>query len=214
MFPDIDQPFELVDDLDPNLPLPALEDIRSRAFIRNPEIKAAEAGISEAAAGEKAAKGAFVPSLSVDYFYGINANVFGIRGPEDRKNLGSAVQATVTIPVWDWGALKSKVHQAALEKRQAETDLSYTRRQLRATADASALEAQTARTQLASLRCSLDLATESVRLTVLRYEAGEATALEVVDAETTLADARNAYDEGLARYRIALANLQTLMGGF
>lgn len=214
MFPEVDQPFDVVDDLDADVPAPALEDIRSRALIRNPEIKAAEAGVSEAAAGEKAARGAFVPSLAVDYFYGINANVFGIRGPEDRKNLGSAVQATVTIPVWDWGALKSKVHQAALQKRQAETDLSYTRRQLRATADSSALEAQTARTQLASLRSSLDLATESVRLTVLRYGAGEATALEVVDAQTTLAEARNAYDDGLARYRIALANLQNLMGGF
>jgi outer membrane protein TolC len=212
IFRDIDQPFEAVDDLEADLPRPAVEDICSRAFIKNPEIRAAEAGVSQAAAGEKAAKGAFVPSVAFDYFYGINANVFGIHGPENRRNLGSAVQATVIIPVWDWGALKSKVRQAALEKRQAETDLSYTRRQLRATVDSAALEAQTARTQLASLRSSLDLATESVRLTVLRYEAGEATALEVVDAETTLADARNSYDDGLARNRIALANLQTLMG--
>ncbi len=214
MFPDVDQSFEVVDDLEPDLSLPAVEDIRARAFIKNPEIRAAEAGVSQAAAGEKAAKGAFYPLLSIDYFYGINANVFGIRGPENRRNLGSAAQATVIIPVWDWGALKSKVHQAALEKRQAEIDLSYTRRQLRATADSAALEAQTARTQLASLRSSLDLAVESVRLTVLRYQAGEATALEVVDAESTLADARNSYDDGLARYRIALANLQTLMGGY
>ena len=55
-------------------------------------------------------------------------------------------------------------------------------------------------------------ATESLRLTLLRYQAGEATALEVVDAQTTLAAARNAYDDGLARYRLALANLQTLTG--
>jgi outer membrane protein TolC len=51
-----------------------------------------------------------------------------------------------------------------------------------------------------------------LRLTYLRYQSGEATALEVVDAQTTLALARNAYDDGLSRYRIALANIQTLTG--
>ena len=34
----------------------------------------------------------------------------------------------------------------------------------------------------------------------MRYEAGEATVLEVVDAQTTLADARNFLDDGMTRY--------------
>jgi len=33
-----------------------------------------------------------------------------------------------------------------------------------------------------------------------------------VDAETTLAQARNAYDDGLVRYRVAVAGVQTLAG--
>jgi outer membrane protein len=49
-------------------------------------------------------------------------------------------------------------------------------------------------------------------LTTLRYQAGESTVLEVVDAQNTLTAARNAYDDGQARYRIAQANLQTLTG--
>jgi len=49
-------------------------------------------------------------------------------------------------------------------------------------------------------------------LTLLRYQAGEATALEVVDAQTTAATARTAVDDGLLRYRLAIANLQTLTG--
>jgi hypothetical protein len=35
-----------------------------------------------------------------------------------------------------------------------------------------------------------------------------------VDAQTTLTQARNAYDDGLVRYRVALGNLQTLTGTF
>jgi outer membrane protein TolC len=53
-----------------------------------------------------------------------------------------------------------------------------------------------------------------LRLVGLRYQAGESTALEVVDAENTVTSARNAYDDARLRYRVAVANLQTLTGNF
>ena len=73
-------------------------------------------------------------------------------------------------------------------------------------------EAETAQNELASLSRSAELAAESLRLTTLRYKGGEATVLEVVDAQTTAAQANNAYQDGAVRYRVALANLQTLTG--
>jgi outer membrane protein TolC len=65
-----------------------------------------------------------------------------------------------------------------------------------------------------NVRQVADLAAESLRLTNLRYEAGESTALEVVDAQNTLVLARNANDEAGIRYRVALASLQTVTGSF
>jgi outer membrane protein TolC len=97
---------------------------------------------------------------------------------------------------------------------QARLDLSMAQRQLLANLDTFYMEAQAASAQLDSLRRSVDLAAESLRLTLLRYQAGEVTVLEVVDAQTTLAQARNAYDDGLVRYRVGLAQLQTLTGVF
>jgi outer membrane protein TolC len=99
-----------------------------------------------------------------------------------------------------------------LQRKQAQLDLLTAQRQLQANLNTFYLEAQTARAQLDSLRSSVDLSVESLRLTLLRYQGGEATALEVVDAQSTLAQARNAYDDGLTRYRVALAGLQTLTG--
>ena len=75
-------------------------------------------------------------------------------------------------------------------------------------------EAQTSRGQLDTLRSSAELAADSLRLTNLRYQAGEASALEVVDAQNTLTAERNAYHDGEARYHLAIANLQTLTGAF
>lgn len=214
LFADIAQAYSVVDDLRPDLALPAMEDVRLHALIANPDLRAAEATVEQATSGVQVARSAYYPTFALDYFFGIDANVFGLHGPEGRQNLGSMVQGTVTVPVWNFGATQSKVRQAELQKRQAEIDLSFAKRQIQANINGFYLEAQVARAQLDSLRSSMDLSTESLRLTLARYQAGESTALEVVDSQSTLAQARNAYDDGLARYRVALANLQTLTGRF
>ena len=164
----------------------------------------------------------------MDFFYGIDANQLAFRTdhPTDesgrstepnyqvsnRQNLGYSAQATLNIPVWNWGATRSKVKQAELKQQQAQLDLTLAQRTLQGNLQLAYSEAQAAQTQLDSLRSSVDLAAESLRLTLLRYQAGEANALEVVDAQTTVTQARNAYDDGLVRYRLAIANLQTLTG--
>jgi outer membrane protein TolC len=124
------------------------------------------------------------------------------------------VQAQLTVPLWTWGAARSRVKQADLKLQQAKNDLSYTQRNLLASLDAFYREAALARTQLASLHESVDLSRQSLDLTTLRYQAGEVSVLEVVDAQNSARDARNALDDGLARYRVAIGNLQTLTGAF
>src|SRR5258708_4194779 len=104
--------------------------------------------------------------------------------------------------------------QAELRLEQSRVDLSFTQSQLLANLNTFYLEAATSSTQMLSLKQSQDLAEESLRLTNLRYQAGEVTVLEVVDAQRTVVDARNAYDDGKARYRVALSALQTLTGTF
>ena len=73
-------------------------------------------------------------------------------------------------------------------------------------------EAETALNELTGLARSAELAAESQRLTSLRYKDGEATVLEVVDSQTAYVQASNNYHDGAVRYRVALANLQTLTG--
>jgi outer membrane protein TolC len=214
LFPNLTQAYDIVDDISGDVPLEPFDDIQSLALARSPEIRAAEAGLRQASAGILSARAAYYPTMVLDYFYGMDANQFGVHGPDGQRNLGSVVQGSVTVPVWNWGATRSKVRQAELQRRQSEFDLTFAQRMLQSSLSSFYLEAQSARSQLESLRSSLDLSVESLRLTVLRYQAGESTALEVVDAQSTLALARNAYDDGLARYRVALAALQTLTGRF
>jgi outer membrane protein TolC len=75
-------------------------------------------------------------------------------------------------------------------------------------------EAMVARAALEEARTTAELAAESLRLTNLRYTAGASPATEVVDAETALVTARNAYADAQVRYRTLLATLQTFTGSF
>ena len=214
LFPDYGQAFTVVDDLDKAPVLPPLNDVEGMAGKNSPDIRAAQAAVEAETHEVASTRYAMLPSLSADYFYGLNANQFAVNDPEHFRNLGSAAQVELTIPVWTWGAARSRVRQAQLRLQQARNDLSLTQRQLLANLNSFYLDADSAAMQMASLRHSMELSGESLKLTMLRYQAGEATVLEVADAQTTLAQARNAYDDGLTRYRVAVANLQTLTGAF
>jgi outer membrane protein TolC len=179
---------------------------------KSPDLRAAEENLRQEQYGVSIARSAYLPSLSFDYFFGINANQFAAHDPEGINHLGSSAQATLNIPVWDWLSTRSKVRQADMRRQQAQLDLELTQKQLISSLHSLYLEAQSSLAQIDSLRNSMQVAAESLRLTILRYEAGEISVLEVVDAQSTLADARNAYDDGLSRYRLAIASIQTLTG--
>jgi outer membrane protein TolC len=220
IFPDFRSDFTVEDDLATPALLPPAPEIQAKALSTSPDISAAKAGMEVARHDVNVAKYAYLPSFGLDFFYGLDSNQFLARTPNPelphgyRQNLGYSAQATLNIPVWNWGATRSKILQAQLKAQQAQLDLSLAQRTLAGNLAQYYREAQAAQEQADSLNTSTVLSVESLRLTILRYQAGEATVLEVVDAQTTLTQARNAQEDGLVRYRTALANLQSLTGTF
>ena len=221
LFPTLNENFTVVDDLDSAQPLPSFSEAQSMAGKENPDLRVANEIVQQANLDVSAAKSAFLPSLVVDVDYGIEANHFALNStwathPLDGPvpTLGYFLTATMTFPVWDWGSLRSKVHQSEIKQDQARTSLSQAQRQLLSNLYASYNEGTVARAAVESSRRTADLAAESLRLVTLRYQAGESTVLEVVDAQSTLITARNAYSDAEVRYRVALSTLQTLTGNF
>jgi len=221
LFPDFNENFTVVDDLDSAPALPPFPEVQEMAEKQNPDMRVARETLHEADLDVKLAKTAFLPTLTVDTDYGIEANCFALRCaraafPEIGvlPNLGYFLTAALTVPVWDWGTLRSKLHQAEYKQQSAKAALSLATRtdvsELYATYD----EALIARSGLEEARTTAELAAESLRLTNLRYSGGAAPASDVVDAETALVTARNAYADAQVRYRMLLANLQTFTGSF
>ena len=214
LFPDFDQNYALQDDLGRVPPLPGAAQMQALAAQRNPVLAAAQAGLEQARQGVGIARANLLPKASLDYLYGIDAHEFALRNQFGHTNLGNSVIANLSVPLFDWGSNRSKLRVSHLQQQQAQRELGYTQRALLAQLQGFYAEAQAARGELATLASSRALAAESLRLTGLRYQSGDATILEVVDAQNTNTLARNAYNDGQVRYRVALANLQTLTGVF
>jgi outer membrane protein TolC len=212
IFPDFNDNYELADDLHSAVPLPTLGEVQQQAARDNPDIRAALEAVRAAGADVTGARAGYLPSLAFDYWYGIDAAQFAVNGLSGVTNLGSSAAATVNIPIWNWGATQSRVKQAELRRSQAQRELSLAQRKLLAEIKSLYAEAETALNELAGLNRSAELASDALRLTSLRYTGGEATILEVVDAQNTFVQANTAYQDGAVRYRVALANLQTLTG--
>jgi outer membrane protein TolC len=211
IFPDFNQNFSVVDDLRLPDALPPMEEVEKLAKQNNPDLSAAMAAFRAERMGVFAARAAYLPVVALDYNYGIDATHFALK-TDGVSNLGYSTSAALTIPIWNWGSTRSKVKQSILRRDQAKLELTFTQRKLLGQLKTLYNEVDAASAELDLLRQSAQLAADSLRLTTLRYQGGEATVLEVVDAQNTLATARNAYDDGEVRYRAALAGLQTLTG--
>jgi len=219
--PTLNENFTVVDDLATVPALPPFADVRAMAARGNPDVRAADETLQATSADVRAAKLAFYPTLSFEGVYGIEANEFALHSriaaqPElgVLPNLGYFITLNLNVPVWDWGGMRSKLHQSEARQRQAQVTLTQAQRQLIANVYSMYNEAQAARAGVDTLSNVAELAAESLRLATLRYQAGEATALEVVDAQNTLVQARGAANDAQLRYRVALAELQTLTGPF
>ena len=213
IFQNFTRDYQVADDLSVAPSLPELSEAQDLASRNNPELKAAVAATRASEQEVTSAIGEHLPSLSMNYFYGIDATQYATK-TDGINNLGYQVSATLNLPIWNWGATQSRVKQAQLRRDQSKLELNAAQRQAIADLQTLYSEAHLARNQLNLLHQSVDLAQESLRLTAIRYQGGEATILEAVDAQNVLTQARNNFDDGQVRYRVAIANLQTLTGSF
>jgi len=211
LFPDPRTPYSLQSPAAPGT-LAAFSDVEAAAARSNPELKSALASLKVSDAAVLAARAAYLPDLALNVTYGVDAAQLAAKGPDGIRNLGYSASVTVDIPIWDWLATGHKVKQSEIRRDAARVALTAAQRQAIAHLQEFYSEAKVARAQMQSLDESAQTAAESLRLTRLRYSSGEATVLEVVDAENSLTLAENARADGMIRYELAIANLQTLTG--
>jgi outer membrane protein TolC len=210
LFPDPRSPYTLAVSDTPEPP--SRSDVEAALARSNPELQSALATSRLADLSVTSARLAYLPALSLNYSYGIDAPEFATNGPDGSRFLGYSAFATLDIPIWDWFTTQNKIRQSRINRDVAHTVLTNTQRTIIAQLEEFYAEATVAHDQLKSLDDSVATATESLRLTRLRYTSGEATVFEVVDAQTSLVTTELAREDGVTRYQTALANLKLLTG--
>lgn len=173
-----------------------------------PEFGQVEAQRRAALAEASAARGERLPQLTYTVNGGFDAADFR---PLKRYAGGSAI-VTLTIPVFDFGASRSRETQARLRAQSAEMQRETTLRQLRQefyTARATALGAlvRIRETQLAA-----DNALKNLMIILARYRAKKATITDVVDAQSAFVEARLANSQAVIDYRTSRVRLEPNFG--
>lgn len=208
--------YTVVDDPARILKLPAFVQARQQAEDNDPQVDAAVKTEKAAHKQLQAAWMGYLPTLSLDYYYGVDANQFATRytaADGNRiQNLGYSTLASLSVPIFTWGSTHSKVKVAKYQQQQASTALAYARRLHSGNLQLYYDQAKMAQQEMKIRTQSTANAIESRKLTLLRYKAGLATALEVVNAESTVGLERDALYTAETNYATALANLATLTG--
>jgi outer membrane protein TolC len=211
LYPDPNRKLAIAEETAPPM-LPDRPSVEAAARANNPELRSALAALQASQATTLSAWAGLAPDLALNYSYGIDAPQFSTNGAGGARNLGYSASATVDVPIWDWLTSERKVKEARIRAQASKVALDAAQRRMLADLTEFYNEADIARQQLASLDASVADARESLRLTNLRYVNGESTVLDVVDAQNTLVAAENGQVDGLVRYHLALAQLETLTG--
>ncbi|HEY6660734.1 MAG TPA: TolC family protein, partial [Pyrinomonadaceae bacterium] len=119
---------------------------------------------------------------------------------------------SLNIPVFDWGASRSRERQARLRLEIAATERTLALRGFTQQFYAARSQAASAAARINLAREGVSKAEDNLAASIARYRAGEAQIVEVTDAETTLVSQRTALYQAIFDYQTALARLKLATG--
>jgi outer membrane protein TolC len=177
---------------------------------RRPEFTQLEQQLLAARQEIKIARADRLPSLT----YAINGgfDTDSLRGPRLKEHTGVSAQIGLTIPIFDWGATRSKERQASLRVRVAENERTIAIKGFTQLFYAARAQAASAAARVALAREGVTKAQDNLTASIARYRAGEAQIVEVTDAQTTLVTQRSALYQAIFDYQIALSRLKQATG--
>ncbi|WP_372016794.1 efflux transporter outer membrane subunit [Tistrella mobilis] len=197
-------------DVLPDAPVPPLG-LPSELLLRRPDVAVAEQQIAAAAANVGVARAGYFPQISLTASAGRQSSELA-----DFLSNGAGIWGlalALTGPIFDFGRTDAQVEAA--KSRYEQTAISY--RQTVRTAFQDVLDALASRTaamgQLEAQDAQVAELQRTVELARLRYDAGYAAYLDVLDAERTLLDVELSRVTTRQNLYVASVNLYKALGG-
>lgn len=202
---DVESQVRIVDTLiNKSSPEPGL--LSGRPFVNRPEFSLLSAEEMGFKADARRTRAFLYPQIGIAFEYGIDANRIAWH---DR---GSALIASLNIPLFDWFRTSNAAKQFDLRAQQVQIDREVATRQFSREYYAASARVRTVSGQIDLVVGQVQDLKQNLELVRLRYQDGESLALEVVDAENQLAQAQVEYYTLLFEYEIAKSDLEVASG--
>jgi outer membrane protein TolC len=173
--------------------------VRSR-----PELAQIDAQAKAARAEARAARRELLPDLTYSLNGGFDAGDFR---PVGRYAGGSAI-ISLNIPVFNFGASRSRERQARLRSEQLDIQRELLLRQLRQEFYINRANALGALERIVDMRVASEAAQQNMTSVFMRYRMKKATILDVIDAQSSYAETRTAYYQAIVDYYTSRVRLE------
>jgi len=204
----MDTPLKLTDPLVFRpMPLAPVAAQLDQAYGARAEVAMARTRIDQGGAQLASARGQRLPTVSLNASYGASGNT-PTRNDEGTYSVG----AQLNVPIFSGGEVSGRIDTAASQLEQQRIRYRDTREQVEQDVRTARETLQTLSAQVRAARANLTLARDELTLSSDRFQHGVANNLEVVDAQSSLADARNTRINALAEYTRARINLAAALG--
>jgi outer membrane protein TolC len=188
-------------------PLPSVDTAVNQALADRAEVQVSEAQYKMADLERKAVKDELLPSLEFLGDYGVS----GIT-PTNTALPTRRVAVQLNVPIFNGGLTQGRITVATSRAHEAELQLNSVKGQVE---EDVRLALSALRTTVERVRAADEqfmLAQRELEMARDRFSAGVADNLEVINAQTSLANARSAQVEALAVYNAARLNLAASLG--
>jgi outer membrane protein len=200
------QPAEAI----PGIVSTTLEQALSEAYGRRPELQRAEWSRRVAEARVRFERKGRLPSASLNagFQYAPDASGFAV------ETQTWSIVANLALPIWDAGLSEARTRQAKADVAAAKAQLQQAKGQVAEEVRLSLTELLDANERRRSAAANTAQAQEALRIARVRYSAGLAPNVEVIDAQVALTQARaNEVNAGYD-YLASLANLNRSLGRY
>jgi outer membrane protein TolC len=202
---DVGKQLVLAEDLEQRPPAPKTPS-EDAPYLNRPEFRILAAQIAGFNADARQARAQMLPRLNLSFLYGIDSTRIT---SQDR---GYAGFVHLDIPVFDFLRARSTERQSQSEALAAQTDQSIGTRLFSKEYQDALSQVNGTYAQIATTERQVTLAKDNLRLSRIRFESGEGSALDVVTAQSALVQADIDFYTTRADYLNALLALKVASG--
>lgn len=186
--------------------VPAFADVLNKAYAKRPDLASARAQVALGAAGVAQAKAGLRPTVTLV----ASENLQGSELADLSDSWMVTLNASYTV--FDWGAAKARLAQAEANARGLELRVKGLQDQILVEVQQAYQALLEARERIPVAETNVTQAKENLSITQIRYEAGLATTVDVLDSQMLLTQSESAYVQAVFDYDLALAKLAKASG--